>query len=204
MRDKQVRRTGLGLQVLHQVDDLRLNRHVQRADAFVCNDQLRAHNQRAGNADTLALAAAELVRVTVGMLRCKAHLFQHFGHALFALGTVFAQMVDIKALRNNLTHLFAGVQASHRVLKNHLHLGAQLAGLCPAHLAGDIHTAEFNFARGRVVQPDQAAADGAFAAAGFAHKAVGLAGVNFKIHPVNRAHGKPAAGAKILLKAFHL
>ena len=57
------------LQVLQQVDDLRLDRDVQRRDRLVADDEVRVQRERAGDADPLALAAGELVRVAVAASR---------------------------------------------------------------------------------------------------------------------------------------
>ena len=53
------------LQVLEEVDDLRPDRHVERRHRLVGDDELRVQRQRTGDADPLALAAAERVRVAV-------------------------------------------------------------------------------------------------------------------------------------------
>ncbi len=60
--DKEIGQVTLFLQALEQVDDLRLNRNVQRGDRLVADDELRVQRQGAGNADTLALAAGKFVR----------------------------------------------------------------------------------------------------------------------------------------------
>ena len=67
--DEQERDVELPLQVLEQVDDLRLDRHVERGDRLVGDQQLGVQGQRAGDADALALAAGELVGVAVVVLR---------------------------------------------------------------------------------------------------------------------------------------
>ena len=46
-----------------QVDDLRLDRHVERGDRLVADEQVGLHGERAGDGDALALAARELVRI---------------------------------------------------------------------------------------------------------------------------------------------
>ena len=56
--DKQNRQPHLFPQVHQQIDDLSLNRDVQRRDALIGHDQPRLHGQRSGNTDALALAAA--------------------------------------------------------------------------------------------------------------------------------------------------
>ena len=56
------------LQVLEQVDDAGLDRHVERRHRLVEHEQLRVERERPGDADALALAAGELVREPVGVL----------------------------------------------------------------------------------------------------------------------------------------
>ena len=76
MRDEHVGEVELVLQVLEQVDDLGLDRHVERRDRLVGDDQLRAQRERPGDADALALAAGELVRVAVVVLGVEADQLQ--------------------------------------------------------------------------------------------------------------------------------
>ena len=63
--DQDVAEAELLLQVLQQVEHLRLHRDVERADRLVGDDQLRLRDQRARDRDALALAAGEFVRVLV-------------------------------------------------------------------------------------------------------------------------------------------
>ena len=60
--DEEVGEAELLLQVLEQVEDLGLDRDVERRDGLVGDDQLRVQGERPGDADALALAAGELVR----------------------------------------------------------------------------------------------------------------------------------------------
>ena len=76
MRDKEVGQPHLLLQILNHIDDLRLNRDIQRGDRLIADDELRVHSQRTGDADTLTLTARELVRVAVGMLTVQANTLQ--------------------------------------------------------------------------------------------------------------------------------
>ena len=62
-------RPHLALQRLQQIDDLRLDRHVERRHRLVADDQLRLEDHRPRDADALALAAGELVRIAVDHLR---------------------------------------------------------------------------------------------------------------------------------------
>ena len=53
--DEQEGDVELALQVLEQVDHLRLDRHVERGDGLVGHQQLRVQRERPGDADALAL-----------------------------------------------------------------------------------------------------------------------------------------------------
>ena len=68
------------LEVAQQVQDLRLDRDVERRDGLVGDDQLRLQRERARDADALALAAGELVRVAVVVLGVEADLLHQLLH----------------------------------------------------------------------------------------------------------------------------
>ncbi len=67
VRHKKIGHAALALEVLQQIDDLRLHGNVQGADRLVANDQFGFDRQGAGDADALALAAAEFVRIARGV-----------------------------------------------------------------------------------------------------------------------------------------
>ena len=115
MSNKQIRSTCLLLNILHQVYHLRLNRIIR-------NNQLRVHDQRTGNADTLSLSAGKLMRVSCRMLRSKTNLCQNGFDLLLSLLFALVHMMDIKTLTQNIPNFFSGIQRCHRVLENHLHL----------------------------------------------------------------------------------
>ena len=74
--DEQVGQVALFLQCFQQVDDLCLDGHVQCGDRFVTDNELRVQGQGAGDADTLALAAGELMRIAglvVGLQAAVVH-----------------------------------------------------------------------------------------------------------------------------------
>ena len=80
--DEEIGKAHLALQVHHQVEHLRLDRDVERGDRLVADDQLGLQRQRAGDADALALAAGELVRVIVHLRLAQAHALEQLGDAL--------------------------------------------------------------------------------------------------------------------------
>ena len=60
--DEDVGQVAPLLQLLQQIQDLRLDGHIERGDRLVGDDQLRVESEGPGEADPLALAAGELVR----------------------------------------------------------------------------------------------------------------------------------------------
>ncbi len=63
VRDEEVREPELALQVAHQVQHLRLHRHVERGRRLVADQERGLGRQRARDRDALPLAARELVRI---------------------------------------------------------------------------------------------------------------------------------------------
>ena len=63
VRNEQIRQPAIALQILQQVDHLRLHAHIERRDRLVEHDELRLYGQRARNADALTLPAGEFMRI---------------------------------------------------------------------------------------------------------------------------------------------
>ena len=192
--DEQVRQAVLVLQIFKHIDDLCLNGNIQRRDGLVADDKLRVHSQSAGDADALALAAGEFVRIAVGMLGVQAHTLQHFNNALPAVRLGGRKLVDVDGLAHDVAHRHAGVQAGIGVLEHDLHLAAVRQHV-HGRLFAEFRLAAFVQHRGsvlvvqrhisavkqrfaviedtafrRLVQAQQRAARGGFSAAGFAHQ----------------------------------
>ena len=68
VRDEEVGELEVALQLLHQVDDLRLDRDVERGHRLVADEEVGVQRERAREADPLPLAAGELVRVARGRI----------------------------------------------------------------------------------------------------------------------------------------
>ena len=81
MRDEQHGQAEPRAQFLQQRQDLRLHRHIQRRDRLVGDQQFRLHRQRPGDADALALAAAEFVREALRGRRVELHQRQQLARA---------------------------------------------------------------------------------------------------------------------------
>ena len=98
VRDEDVGEAEVALQVLEQVQDLRLHRDVERRDRLVADDQLRVDGERARDADALALAAGELVREAVVVLGVQADDLEQLLDAALDL-RVGAELVHLRAPR---------------------------------------------------------------------------------------------------------
>ena len=77
VRDEQIGEVELLLQLDQEIEDLGLDRDVERRDRLVEHDDPRPQHQRAGDRDALALAAREHVRVARVVLGAQAHPRQH-------------------------------------------------------------------------------------------------------------------------------
>ncbi len=203
--DKQIGQPQLLLQILKDVHHLRLHRNIQRRQRLIAQDKLRAHRQRPGNADPLALAAAELVREALKMFLLEPHLVeQGFGSLPLLLAAV---AVDLHRLRHQLLDGHPGIQRRIRILENGLHPLTQRLELLFAGL-GDRLPGKINLAGGDIKQPQNGAPEGRFAAAGFAHQAKGLPLADIKADAVHRFHHHPfaqqtAVESEVLMQVPH-
>ena len=59
VRDKYIGQTKISLQTLQQVDNLGLDRHVERRDGLVENQDVRIERQRPGDRNALPLPTRE-------------------------------------------------------------------------------------------------------------------------------------------------
>ena len=65
MRDEQVREIEVVLELTEEVEHLRLDREVERADRLVADHETRLNHQCPGNRDPLPLAAGEVDREAI-------------------------------------------------------------------------------------------------------------------------------------------
>ena len=105
--------------------------------------------QGAGHTDALALAAAELVRVAVAVVRVQADGREQLADAFSAL-PAFPHVVDLERLGNDARRCHTRVQAGVRILEDHLHPAADAAKR-RAFGVRDVLTFEDDAARRRLV-----------------------------------------------------
>jgi hypothetical protein len=80
MRNEDVGQVKVMLQVFQQVNHLSLDRNIQRGDRLVADNQLGVERQGAGDAEALALAAAEGMRVAAHIFGAHTHHAQQLGY----------------------------------------------------------------------------------------------------------------------------
>ena len=189
VRNEEVGELEFVFELREQIDDLGLDRDVQRRDRLVQHHELGLKGERPGDADALPLAPGKLVRVAIQVGRVEAHFHQDFLDAVAAFG-FGSDTVDPQPFLDDPADGHAGIQGAERILKDDLHIAAELPQR-RARAVGDVFAAKVNRAARRFVQAQQRAADRRFAAAAFADESqrfAGLDGERDVIHGVDVSH----------------
>ena len=189
--DEQVGEVVVLLEILQQLQDLRLHRHVQGGYRLVGDDELRHQRQGAGDRDALALPARERVRIARHVDRVQAHHAQQLGHAVLHLAPAAERPVDDERLGDRLRDGHARIQRRIGILKDHAHLGHDLLELAPAQI-GNVDRGiaavrmEEHLAGGGLHRPLDAAPGGGLSAPALAHQRQRLSRVHGEAHVVDR------------------
>jgi len=201
--DEEVGDVPLFLDMAQQVEHLSADGHIQCADGLIGHDELRLHDEGAGNADALALAARELMGETGGKLRQQAHVQQSLTHFGFPLGSGEVGPDVHQALAHDVADLCALVQGGLGILEDHLNLLDDLFVQRVGDLAVDLLALVEDLAARGGQDAHDGAANGRLAGTGLAHQAKGLAFINGE---VGVAHGLVSlvAGAISHLKVLDL
>jgi hypothetical protein len=191
VRDEEISEAQPLLELHQQIDDLRLDRHVEGRDRLVADDEVWLERQRPGDADSLPLAARELVRMPTDMLPREADEVEKFCDPCAPGGGV-ADAMDHERLGDDVADRHPRVQRAERILENDLHL-PPLATHGLRRQAGQVLAAMQHLARRRLDEPQQQAAGGRLAATGFADEREGLSGADRQRDAVDRPHHRPGA-----------
>ena len=141
MRNQQQRHTPALLQVAQESQDLRLHRHIQRRRRLIGDQNIGLSRQHHGHQGALALAAGQLERVAVGMLRLQTHIHQKARHRLS--GAVRRErLLNLRGDRHD------RIKAAHRLLKHHRHSSAAQTAHLPLRQGEHILTLQSRTARG--------------------------------------------------------
>jgi hypothetical protein len=188
--DEEVRQVELLLEVLEEVDHLRLDRDVERGHRLVADDQLRADGERAGDADALALAAGELVGVAAHVIRVETDCLQQMGDLLLALTPGLGELVDDERLPHDGAHGHPRVQRRIGVLEDDLQIAPEGPERPLVH-GRDVLPLEPHLARGRLDQAEDAPSGRRLAAARLSDQPQRLARVDLEgdaVHRVDAGH----------------
>ena len=147
MSDEDIGQTQILLQLLKQIQNLRLNGNVQCGNRLVADDDFRIHSQSTGNTNALAAAAVQLMGINVGIALSQAYRAHELQGALFNSFLALNQLVLDNGLANKLHNGFTRVQGRERVLEHHLHFLAQRTHFLTTQL-GNIVALENNLAAG--------------------------------------------------------
>ena len=125
MGDEQHRHAEFLLDVLDQIQDLCLDRHVESRRRFVRDQEGGAAGQRHGDHDTLAHTAGQVVGILAQLAFCirDSDALQQFEHLGLCVARAHVQMLEqcFGELRADRQH---GVEACHGLLKDHADLPA--------------------------------------------------------------------------------
>ena len=189
--DEQIGELILLLQLLQQIDDLRLDGHVQGGHGLIADDELRLQSQGPGDTDALTLAAGELMGIAILVEGLQAAVV----HDLIDIVVKFFlghQTVLADGLTDDLAHGHTGLQRGEGVLEDDLHLGAHVAHLLGVEVI-DLLAVEQHLAVGLFAgQTEDGAAGGGLAAAGLAHQTHGGAALEVEgdaVHGLHVTHG---------------
>ncbi len=187
MADEEHGHAEFRLQVGQEVDDLGLDRHVERRDRLVADDEVRPRRKRPGQHGALALPARELVRIARGVIGAEADGREQFGHPLHPLRRR-AKAMDVERLADLLADGQAPVERGERILEDHLHAGA---GAPSGRLMRQRQRRAVEGDRTgiRGLEADQETARGRLAAARLADQAEGFAATDRQRDAVDRMDG---------------
>ncbi len=199
MRNEEVSEAERAAEIVEEIDDLGLNRHVKRGRRLIEDDQLRLCGDRPRDGDALLLAARQFVRIAGGEIGGQLHHVQEARNAPIDLGA--RQSARLERHRDRLTDRAARVERGARVLKDHLHGSVAAA---PMRLPGEIAAFEQNGAIARRREAHDHPRDRRLARAAFAGEAERFALGQGEADVVDRLHfpldpaEQPAAQGKRL------
>ena len=119
VRDKEHGEVEPLLDLGEELQNLRLDGDVQRGDGLVGDEQLGFECERACDANALALAAGELVRIALGGARVQLNELEKRFHAL--AGGIARMALCQHSLGDDVADAMAGIERRVRILEYHLH-----------------------------------------------------------------------------------
>ena len=179
------------LHLFQQIEDLGADGNVERGDRLVADDELRIENERARDADALALPAGEFMRQpSHDQGRIEPDRGEHLVDEPLALLRILDAR-NHQRLGDDVADLAARVERGDRILEDQLHAPAHQPQGIALHRR-EIVTVEQNAPRGRPAQLQHRPAQRRFSAAGFADQTQRFAAGDLQGHA---GHGMNDLGA---------
>src|SRR5690606_38498411 len=157
------------------------------ADGLVGDDEGRLDGEGTRDADALALAAGELVRVAARVVGAQADLLEKGGDLVRLVAIALHEAVDAHRLADDGAHGHARVQRAVGILEDDLHAPPERAQLARRERR-DVLALEADPAAGGIEEAQGHAAEGALSAAALADEAEGLSALDVQRHAVHRAN----------------
>ena len=126
VRDKEDSQAKASTKIVKKVNNLRLDRNVERGYGLVGYDHLRLHNNSSRDSYTLSLSTGELVRISVSVL---AHETNHLKYLVYLFVDVIliGNSVDNQTLCDDITYCHTGIKRGDGILEDHLDLSDKLS-----------------------------------------------------------------------------
>jgi hypothetical protein len=194
MRDDDQRDVQPAREVLHQFQDLRLDRHIERRCRLVGDDEFGVAGEPDGDHHALAHAPGELMRILLEprLGLGNADQPQEFDGARPRLFLVHTEM-DGKGLADLQADLEERIERGHRLLEDH---GNVAAAHLPHRLIIEVeeaaaieHDASTRMAGAARQQPHDGEGGHGFAGAGFADDGDGFPGFDAEAQPIDGVNG---------------
>jgi hypothetical protein len=146
------------LKIVEEIQDLGLDRDIERRGRLIADDESRLHCQCAGDSDALPLPATKLVRVSIRRLLPETASFQKLFNPILKL-VAGGETMHHERLTNQSADPHPRIQGPTGVLKDDLHLSAKRPKV-HCRLLEDRLAIEDHFAAGRRDQSENGSTDG--------------------------------------------
>src|SRR5439155_964927 len=186
VRDEEHGEAEAPAQILQQVQDLRLDRDVEGRDGLVGHHEAGADGEGPRDADALALAAAELVRIAARGLGRQAHQLEQLSHPLPALRAC-TEAMDREPFADDALDAHARIERAVGVLEDDLHLAAERAQLARPECQ-ERAPVERHLPRGGLDEAQHETPERRLPRARLADQAEGLARLDGERHAVHGQH----------------
>ena len=190
MRDEKVGNPGLPFQQRQQVQNLGLDRYIERRDRFVAHDKLGGERERPGDPDALALPAGKLM----GKLGRGTRRQPDPAQQLLDLRAPFvasSEAMDDQRFLEDAPDCRSRIERCEGILKDQLNLTAKPPG-CLSLEISDLLAPEGDRAARRLKQPHDHPAQRRLSATGLPDQTDRLPLANVERDIVDRLHGSLA------------